>query len=76
MGRLPDNGLGIAVILWVMLRVAVVVAIWLLLFLMLFLGYITVPLLVLGGFTLVWTVLHLPQTRRLLAGLRRRVGGR
>ncbi len=61
------NGLNVLAILWVVMRVALVIAAWLALFLIVFLGFLTIPIVILSLFLVAYTVIDL---RRLLVRLR------
>lgn len=69
-GREPGG----LVILWVFVRVTLVTALWLILFLAVFLGYITIPILLLSAFLLGYILLSPIKSAFRLLWAKRRAG--
>ncbi len=70
---MEDQELRVLSIIWTLLRVALVVAVWGLLFLAVFLGYLTIPVVMLAAFTVaLLTPGAVRQARRLMHTIRDR----
>ncbi len=62
------NELSILTILWVLMRVAIVIAVWLVLFLTVFLGFLTIPIVIVFLFLVVYTMVDLRRAFMRLLG--------
>ncbi len=63
--------MGALVLLWVLVRVAVVIVVWLALFLTVFLGYLTIPIVIVSLFVVAYAMIDLRQVLLRLRGDRR-----
>ncbi len=68
-----EEGLDVLGLAWVLLRVIVIIAVWVVLFLGVFLGYLTIPLLMLTVFFMLLSIPDLTrQGKRILSRARSR----
>jgi len=63
-GGWAEHGLNALIIAWVILRVSLIISLWLVLCLGVFLGYLTIPLVILLAFTLAYVGFGLARSLR------------